>query len=97
MPMMDKGAADSTSIAARLVYILDDVSGPWTCRKSARIRKRRKQIIEVTMMFKLTVREIHGTPFRSEIGIESLGRGKKTTTRIANTAKKKANGSTMSW
>ena len=49
------------------------------------------------MMFKLTVREIHSTPFRSEIGIESLGRGQITTTRIANTVKKEANGSTMSW
>jgi len=63
MPRMVKGAADSTSIAARLVYILHDVSGPCTVRKSARIRSRRKQIIEVTMMFKLTLRETHGTPF----------------------------------
>jgi hypothetical protein len=63
MPMMEKGAADSMSIAAILVYIPDDVAGPSTCRKSARIRRRRKQIIEVTMMFKLTLREIHWIPF----------------------------------
>ena len=62
MPMIVKGAADSTSIAAILVYILD-ASDSTTCRKSARIRSRRKQIIEVTMMFKLTLRETHGTPF----------------------------------
>ena len=65
MPRMEKGAADSTSIAARLVYILDDASGPCTCRRSVRIRRRRKQIMEVTMMFRLTVRETHGTPFSS--------------------------------
>ena len=88
MPMIEKGAADSTSIAARLVYILDDVSGPWTCRKSARICNRRKHIIEVTMMFKPTVRETHGTPFRSETGIGRLGRAQTITTRIADTAKK---------
>jgi hypothetical protein len=86
--MMENGAADSTSIAARLVYILDDVSGPWTCRKSARICNRRKHIIEVTMMFKLTVRATHGTPFRSEIGIGRSGRAQKITTMIANTAKR---------
>jgi len=89
MPRMEKGAADSTSIAARLVYILHDVSGPCTCRKSARIRRRRKQIIEVTMMFKLTLREIHGTPIASERGIGKLGRAQITTTRIANAARKK--------
>jgi hypothetical protein len=88
MPMMEKGAADSTSITARLVYILDDVSGPWTCRKSARIRSRRKQIIEVTMMFKPTLRETHGTPFRSERGIGRSGKAQSNTTRIANTVKK---------
>ena len=63
IPRMEKGAADSTSIAARLMYILDNVSGPCTCRKSARIRRRRKQIIEVTIIFKPTLRETHCTPF----------------------------------
>jgi hypothetical protein len=63
MPRMEKGAADSTSIAARLMYILDNVPGQCTCRKSALIRKRRKQIIEVTMMFKLTLKKTHGTPY----------------------------------
>jgi hypothetical protein len=63
MPRMVKGAADSMSIAATLVYILDNVAGQFTCRKSARIRRMRKQIIEVTMMFKLTLRETHGTMY----------------------------------
>jgi len=61
MPMMEKGAEDSTTIVAILVYILD-ISGPSSRRKSARIRRRRKQIIEVTTMFKPTVRETQGTP-----------------------------------
>ena len=89
MPRMEKGAADSTSIAARFAYILHDVSGPCTCRKSARIRRRRKQIIEVTVMFKPTLRETHGTPFRSERGIGRSGKAQSNTTRIANAAKKK--------
>jgi hypothetical protein len=66
MPMRVKGAKDSMIIAAILVYVLD-VSEPSTCRKSARIRKRRKQIIEVTMMFKLTLRETHGMPPRGVV------------------------------
>jgi len=64
MPRMEKGADDSMTIATILVYI-QDISGPSSRRKSARIRRRRKQIIEVTMMFKLTLREIHGRPPRS--------------------------------
>jgi len=66
MPMMEKGAKDSTTIAAILVYAVD-ISGPSSCRKSARIRRRRKQIIKVTMVFKLTLREIHGRPPRSVV------------------------------
>ena len=60
MPRIEKGAADSMSIAAMLVYALD-ISGGSTSRVSARIRKRRKQIIEVTMTFKPTLSETHGT------------------------------------
>jgi len=60
MPRMENGAADSISIAAMLVYILD-ISGESTSRMSARIRRRRKQIIEVTTTFKLTLSVTHGT------------------------------------
>jgi hypothetical protein len=66
MPTRVKGAKDSMIIAAILVYVLD-ISEPSTCCKSARIRRRRKQIIEVTTMFKLTLRETHGTPPRSVV------------------------------
>lgn len=58
IPRVVKGAADSMSIATILVYILD-VSGVRTSRASERIRRRRKQIIEVTMTFKLTLSETH--------------------------------------
>jgi hypothetical protein len=60
IPRMVKGAADSMRIAAILVYILA-VSGLRTSRAKARILRRRKQIIEVTMTFKPTLREIHRT------------------------------------
>jgi len=59
IPRMERGAADSMSIAAMLVYTLD-ISGLSTSRMRARIRRRRKQIIEVTMTFKLTLSETHG-------------------------------------
>src|SRR5487761_191797 len=95
IPRMDSGAADSTRIAATLVYVLD-ISGGSTSRIRARIRKRRKQIIAVTMMFKLTLSEIHGTtdlslPPRRYEG----GRAIFTTVTIASTAKK-VNGSAVS-
>ena len=60
MPRMERGAADSMSIVAMLVYMFD-ISGVSTSRIRARIRMRRKQIIEVTMMFRLTLNETHGT------------------------------------
>jgi hypothetical protein len=58
--MMEIGAADSMSIATTLVYIVD-ISGERVSRASARIRRRRKHIIEVTMTFKATLSETHGT------------------------------------
>jgi hypothetical protein len=64
IPRMVKGAADSMSIAAILVYILT-VSGLSISRAEVRILRRRKQIIEVTMTFKLTLREIHTTAMRA--------------------------------
>lgn len=60
MPRMENGAADSMSIAAMLVYIFD-ISGESISRMIARIRRRRKQIIEVTTTFKLTLSVTHGT------------------------------------
>jgi hypothetical protein len=64
IPRMVKGAADSMSTAAILVYTLD-VSEQSTSRARARILRRRKQIIEVTMTFKLTLRETHMTARRA--------------------------------
>ena len=61
IPRIEIGAADSISIAAILVYTLA-ISGASTSRKAARMRRRRKQIIEVTMMFNPTLSEIHGMP-----------------------------------
>ena len=55
---MDKGAADSMSIVTILVYMLD-VFGVSTSRVSARHRRTRKQIIEVTMTFKVTLSDTH--------------------------------------
>jgi len=63
IPRMENTAADSTSIAAMLVYIFDImIFGESAPRMSERIRRRRKQIIEVMMIFKLTLNENHGTP-----------------------------------
>jgi len=60
IPRMERGAADSMSIATTLVYILD-ISGESTSRMSARIRRSRRQIIEVTMMFKPKLSATQGT------------------------------------
>ena len=88
IPRMEKGAADSISIAATLVYSLD-ISGESTSRVSALIRRIQKQIIEVRMMFKLTLSEAHGTtswiglPFNKDV----LGRAHSTTVMIETTAR----------
>jgi p-aminobenzoyl-glutamate transporter AbgT len=74
IPMMERGAADSMSIAAMLVYILD-ISGLSTSRTRARIRRRRKQIIEVTMIFKPTLSETHGTASFVVLSIKVYARG----------------------
>jgi hypothetical protein len=90
MPTMERGAADSISIVAMLVYMLD-ISGESTSRICARIRMRRKQIIEVTMIFKLTLSETQGTenlmgfPF----SIDVPGMAHSTTMMIETTAKQK--------
>jgi hypothetical protein len=63
IPRIEIGAADSMSIAAMLVYILD-ISGETALRVSARICRRRKHIIKVTMTFRLTLSETHGTMTR---------------------------------
>jgi hypothetical protein len=87
---MEKGAADSMSIVAMLVYMLD-ISGESTSRIRARICRRRKQIIEVTMIFKPTLSETHGTasligfPFR----ITVPGMADSTTVMIETTVKQK--------
>ena len=86
---MEKGAADSMSIAAMLVYILD-TSGESTSRVSALMRRIRKQIIAVRMMFKLTLNEAHGTaswmgfPFNKDV----LGRAHAASVMIEITEKK---------
>ena len=84
---MEKGAADSMSIAATLEYILD-VSGERISRMSTRIRQRRKQIIKVTMTFKHTLSETHGTVKR--VGLpcskDVSGKALSTTAMIASTA-----------
>jgi hypothetical protein len=96
---MERGAADSMSIAATLKYILD-VSGVRISRMSARVRQRRKQIMEVTMTFRLTLSETHGTVKR--VGLpcskDVSGNALSTTAMIASTAggKKKPEGTTMS-
>jgi hypothetical protein len=87
-PRTERGAADSMRIAATLIYVLD-ISGGSASRICARIRKRRKQIMAVTMMFTPTLSEIHGTtvlslPLRRYEG----GRPTSTTVKIERTAKK---------
>ena len=87
IPRMEKGAADSMSIAATLVYILD-ISGEIMSRMSVRIRQRRKQIMEVTMTFRPTLSETHiavkyvGLPSSKDV----LGKALSTTAMIASTA-----------
>jgi hypothetical protein len=89
MPRMEKGAADSMSIAEMLVYMLD-VAEESTSVKSARMRRRRKQIIEVRMMFRLTLSETHGTvswtgfPFHKDV----LGTAHSTSATIEKTKNK---------
>ena len=91
IPMIKNGAADSMSIAAILVYILD-ISGESTSRTSARARRRRKHIIEVTTTFKPTLSETHGTATLTSLPPSKDSRGKTPSTivRIAITAPKKA-------
>jgi len=60
IPRIVKGAADSMSIVAMLVYVLAS-SGCCSFCMSARIRRSRKQIIEVMMTFKHTLIDTHGT------------------------------------
>jgi hypothetical protein len=85
---MEKGAEDSTSIAAMLVYILD-VSGESTLRESLRICRIRKQIIEVTMMLKLTLSETHGTLLRRlSCRRDKRGKAQSNTHIITSTATK---------
>jgi hypothetical protein len=89
MPRIEKGAADSMSIAETLVHMLD-ISEESTSRKSARMRRRRKQIIEVRMMFRLTLSETHcteswaGFPFSKDV----LGTAHSTSATIEKTANK---------
>lgn len=61
IPSAVKGAADSMSIAATLVYVLDR-SGGSTSRAIARMRRRRTQISVVTRTLRLTLSATHGTP-----------------------------------
>ena len=60
---MENGIADSMSIVAMLVYVVD-ISGESTSRMSARMRMMRKQIIVVTVTFKDTLNENHSTDIR---------------------------------
>lgn len=60
---MENGIADSMSIVAILVYVVD-ISGESTSRMSARMRMMRKQIIVVTVTFKDTLNENHSTDTR---------------------------------
>jgi hypothetical protein len=86
---MEKGAADSMSIAAMLIYTLD-ISGERSSCVSALMRRMRKQIIAVRMMFRLTLSEAHGTaswigfPFNKDMS----GRAHSTSVMIEVTAKK---------
>ena len=68
-----------------------DASEESTSRASARMRMRRKQIIEVTMTFKLTLSETHSTASRIGIPLckDAPGMALSTTATIENTAKKK--------
>ena len=89
IPRMEKGTADSMSIVATPVYMLDN-SGVSTSRVSARIRRIRKQIIEVTIAFKPTLKEYHDILRRALLPFSNGVPGKvlSTTVTIASTAKK---------
>jgi len=90
VPTMEIGAADSMSIAATLVYILD-ISGESVSRASARIWRRRRHIIEVTTTFKPTLSETHGTATRATLPFgkdDEEGRALSTIVMIASTGKK---------
>jgi hypothetical protein len=56
IPKIKNGMADLMSIAARLVYTLD-ISGVSTSHVSAYIHRRQRQIMEVMIMFRLTLSE----------------------------------------
>jgi hypothetical protein len=88
IPRMERGAADSIIIVTILEYI-QDISGESASRVSARIRRSRKQIIEVTMIFKLTLSETQGTARRVGFPFSKNASGKalSTTVMIANTEK----------
>jgi hypothetical protein len=90
IPRMERGAADSMSIAAILVYIIDS-SGESTSRMRARICRRRKQIIEVTMTFEPTLSETHATMKRPGLPFRIFVPGMElsTTDMIESTAKKR--------
>jgi len=89
IPRMERGAADSISIATILVYI-QDISGESASRVRACIRRSRKQIIEVTMIFKLTLSETQGTARRVgfPLSMDASGKALSTTVMIANTEKR---------
>jgi hypothetical protein len=89
IPTIELGAADSMSIATTLVYIVD-ISGESASRASARIWRRRRHIIEVTMIFKPTLSETHGTATRAILGFgkDDEGKALSTTVMIASTVKK---------
>jgi hypothetical protein len=88
MPMMVNGAADSMRIAAILVYTLV-ISGLSASFMSARIRRRRKQIMEVTMMFNPTLSETHGIIRWVDPTKDELGKAVSTVVIIASTANQK--------
>jgi len=85
--MMVNGAADSMRIAAILVYTLV-ISGLSASFMSARIRRRRKQIMEVTMMFNPTLSETHGIIRWVDPAKDELGKAVSTVVIIASTANK---------
>jgi hypothetical protein len=73
-----------------LVYILD-ISGESAPSVSARARRRRKQIIEVTMIFKVTVSETHATARWTglpPLSTDLSGKAVSTIVKIASTEKK---------
>ena len=88
IPSAVKGAADSMSIAATLVYVLDS-SGASTSRVSERMRKRRTQMSVVTSTLRLTLSETHGTPKFAGFPFSrnELGRALSTIVMITRTAR----------